>query len=175
VSSGPARRATLADRRLTLLFAVGALIALVVLVVALLTRSSSDAGQAAAPAPGAIHVATSKYGPILVDADGRTLYLFLADKHGRSTCDGSCAKVWPPLAASASTKPGTGISGTLLKTVRRDDGTSQVVYRNHPLYTMVADKRPGQMVGQAFLGTWFVVSPHGNAVTGGVKPSTGGY
>ena len=166
----------MADRRLTLLFGVGAVIALVVLVAALLTRSSSGSDKpAAAHAAGTIHVASSKYGPILVDADGRTLYLFLADTHGKSTCDGSCARVWPPLRASASTKAGTGISSSLLGTVRRDDGTAQVVYHHHPLYTMVADKAPGQMVGQAFLGTWFVVSPHGNAVTGGVKPSKGDY
>jgi predicted lipoprotein with Yx(FWY)xxD motif len=165
-----------ADRRLTLLFGAGAVIALVVLVATLLTRSSSGSDRpAAAPAASGIHVARSKFGPILVDAQGRTLYLFLADTHGKSTCDGSCARVWPPLRASASTKPGTGVSATLLGTVPRDDGSTQVVYHHHPLYTMVADKAPGQTAGQAFLGTWFVVSPHGNAITGGVKPSKGDY
>ena len=164
----------MADRRLTLLFVAGACVALVVLVAALLTRSSG-AAKPAAQAPGAIHVASSKYGPILVDARDHTLYLFLADAHGRSTCDGSCAKVWPPLRASARTTAGTGVSPQLLATVRRADGTSQVVYHGHPLYTTVADKAPRQMAGQAFLGTWFVVSPHGNPVTGGVKPSKGDY
>ena len=174
MSSGRARRESVADRRLTLLFAVGAVLALCVLVFALVSRSSGTT-KPPAPPPGAVHVASSKYGPILVDAQGNTLYLFLADTHGRSTCTGSCAKVWPPLRESASTKSGAGVAPALMSTVPRGDGTAQVVYHKHPLYTMVADKRPGQTAGQAFLGTWFVVSPHGNAVTGGVKPSTGGY
>ncbi len=174
MSSGRARRESVADRRLTLLFAVGAIVALIVLVIALATRSSG-ATKHPAPPPGTIHIGSSKYGPVLVDAQGHTLYLFVADTHGRSTCNGSCAKVWPPLRVSASTKAGAGVLPALLSSVPRGDGTKQVVYHRHPLYTMVADKTPGQFAGQAFLGTWFVVSPHGNALTGGVKPSTGGY
>jgi predicted lipoprotein with Yx(FWY)xxD motif len=174
VSSGPPGPGIVANRRLTLLFVVGAVVALVVLVAALLTRSSGATKHAAQPT-GKIHVADSKYGPILVDARGRTLYLFVVDEGGRSKCDAACAKVWPPLYASASTSAGAGVSRTLLTTVRREDGTTQIVYHRHPLYTMVADEAPGQTAGQAFLGTWFVVSPHGNAITGGVKPNKGGY
>src|SRR4051812_5797571 len=37
------------------------------------------------------------HGAYLVDAKGRTLYLFEADKTTRSTCTGGCAKFWPPL------------------------------------------------------------------------------
>jgi predicted lipoprotein with Yx(FWY)xxD motif len=166
---------TRADRRLTLLLAAGAVVAIVVLVLALISRSSGDEKSSPKQAGGTVHVATSKYGPILVNAQGRTLYLFIPDTKGKSTCYHGCAKVWPPLHPSASTHAGAGVSPEELTQVRRDDGTQQVVYHHHPLYTMTADTRPGQTEGQAFLGTWFVVSPHGNAITGGVKPSSGGY
>ena len=42
---------------------------------------------------------------------------------------------------------------------RRRDAGRQLVFHGHPLYTTTADTRPGQTEGQAFLGTWFVVSP----------------
>lgn len=174
MSSNAASRAGLPERRLTVIFAVGAVVALAVLVIALVSRSSGSHGGSASASAG-LHVGTSKYGPILVDAEGRTLYLFISDKHGESSCYGACAKVWPPLLESGAAKPGKGVTAALMTPVRRRDGTSQVAYHHHPLYRMSADKRPGQMAGQAFLGTWFVVSPHGNAITGGVKPSSGGY
>jgi predicted lipoprotein with Yx(FWY)xxD motif len=170
-TGGPART----DRRLTLLFAAGAVVAIVILVLVLMSRSSGAEKDTPKQASGTVHVGTSKYGPILVNAQGRTLYLFVADTKGKSTCYSGCAKVWPPVIASASTHAGKGVSPEELTQVRRTDGSQQVVYHHHPLYTMTADTRPGQTEGQAFLGTWFVVSPHGNAITGGVKPSSGGY
>ena len=173
--SPPQGGTTRADRRLTLLFAAGAVVAIVVLVLVLITRSSGAEKDKPTKASGTVHVATSKYGQILVNAEGRTLYLFIPDTKGKSTCYHGCAKVWPPVIASESTHAGAGVSPEELTQVRRDDGTQQVVYHHHPLYTMTADTRPGQTKGQAFLGTWFVVSPHGNAITGGVKPSSGGY
>jgi predicted lipoprotein with Yx(FWY)xxD motif len=171
------RRARAADRRLTLLFGVGAVIALAVLIAPLVSRSGGGGGESKTGADdtAAVRVAHSKFGRILVNAQGRTLYLFLADKGTRSTCKGSCARVWPPLQASGTPSGGAGVKASELSTTRRSDGSRQVVYHGHPLYTMVADKKPGQTEGQAFLGTWFVVSPAGNAVTGGVKPSSGTY
>lgn len=64
---------------------------------------------------------------------------------------------------------GAGRAAGKLTTTRRTDHERQLVYNGHPLYAMSADKRPGEMAGQGFLGTWFVVSPAGRGIG---KPRT---
>jgi len=150
----------------TALLAAAAL-AVAALAVVLVSRSSHAAGGPAArrPAPGAdVRVASSRFGRILVDGRGRTLYLFLQDHRGRSACSRGCARVWPPLTVTGTPQAGPGVRAAKLHTVRRRDGARQVVYNGHPLYRMSADVRAGQIAGQAFLGQWFVVSPAGRMV-----------
>jgi predicted lipoprotein with Yx(FWY)xxD motif len=63
---------------------------------------------------------------------------------------------------------GTGVRGSLLSLTRRPDGSQQVTYRGHPLYYYVGDRSPGDILCQdaeEFGGHWWVVSPHGDAVT----------
>jgi predicted lipoprotein with Yx(FWY)xxD motif len=152
------------------LIVVAAAAAVAVALVVLLTQSSSSqgggpgAGSAAAPPAPDVRVGHGKLGPMLVDAHGHTLYLFLEDRRGHSSCTGRCAKVWPPLVDTHEGRPqaGTGVHRALLGTTRRPDEARQVVYHGHPLYRMSADQRPGDMVGQGFLGTWFAVSPAGH-------------
>jgi predicted lipoprotein with Yx(FWY)xxD motif len=117
----------------------------------------------------AVRVARTKLGPILVNGEGHTLYLFLKDRHGRSSCYGGCARVWPPAIVSGTPRVGPGVAAAKLTTTRRTDHKRQLVYNGHPLYAMSADARPGEMAGQGFLGTWFVVSPAGRGVG---KPRT---
>jgi predicted lipoprotein with Yx(FWY)xxD motif len=158
-----------------------AAVAAAALVVALAHSSSDDraSGSTRATASGApaapadVHVRRTKLGRILVDRRGHTLYLFRKDRGGRSACSGACARVWPPLLVAGS-RPvgGHGIVAAKLTTTRRRDNALQVVYNGHPLYMMTADSRPGQTVGQGFLGTWFVVSPAGRQIG---KSHGGGY
>jgi predicted lipoprotein with Yx(FWY)xxD motif len=56
---------------------------------------------------------------------------------------------------------------------RRSSQARQLVYDHHPLYTTVADVRPGQTAGQGYFGTWFVVSPSGDLI--GHPKKTAGY
>jgi len=119
-------------------------------------------------------VARTKLGPILVNGQGRTLYLFLKDRHGKSTCYGGCARVWPPALASGAPRVGPGVAAEKLTTTRRTDHKRQLVYNGHPLYTLTADVRPGQINGEGFLGTWYVVSAAGNRI-GKLRPSASGY
>jgi predicted lipoprotein with Yx(FWY)xxD motif len=51
-----------------------------------------------------VAVANSKLGDILVDGDGRTLYVFTKDQGDKSACSGQCADNWPALVGDA--KPG---------------------------------------------------------------------
>jgi predicted lipoprotein with Yx(FWY)xxD motif len=121
------------------------------------------------PSPHAAKVALSPsaFGDILVDARGRTLYLFEKDMGGRSACDSSCATYWPPLLTHGRPTAGRGVKGSLLGVTRRTGGSTQVTYADHPLYRFVQDSRPGQTTGQnshAFGADWYVLSAAGKKI-----------
>jgi predicted lipoprotein with Yx(FWY)xxD motif len=159
--------------------AVVAVTAPVVLLVLLLTHSSPSAkgGSTAAPAPPpSVLVRRTKLGQILTDQRGRTLYLFGKDKHGRSSCFGACARVWPPAIVQGAPRAGDGIAAAKLTTTRRTPAARQLVYHGHPLYRMTADARPGQMEGEGFLAAWWVVSPTGHRIVApGMSTTAAGY
>jgi predicted lipoprotein with Yx(FWY)xxD motif len=140
----------------------------------LLTRSSDHGSKASSVrSVPSVRLAQTKLGRILVDARGRTLYLYLKDRGTRSACEGSCARVWPPATVTGTPTAGPGVVAAELTTARRRDHSRQLVYHGHPLYTLSSDIRPGQIGGEGFLGTWYVVSAAGNRV-GKLRPS-GGY
>jgi predicted lipoprotein with Yx(FWY)xxD motif len=118
---------------------------------------------------GSLALASSNLGKILVDGRGRTLYLFEADKGPSSMCDGACASLWPPLTTKGRPTAGPGVSASKLGTTERVDGTTEVTYNGHPLYTYSGDSAPGQTTGQgsrAFGAEWYVLSADGNTVEG---------
>jgi predicted lipoprotein with Yx(FWY)xxD motif len=163
-------------RRLIALATV-AVIAAVVLVIAATTGGGAQQPAPAAAsgayssdahtqrtAAGTVALAKSNLGSILVDARGRTLYLFEADKPGVSDCSGSCASIWPPLTAIATPRAGTGVTAGKLATIARPGGERQVTYNGHPLYTYAGDTKAGATTGQAldqFGAEWYVVNAAG--------------
>jgi predicted lipoprotein with Yx(FWY)xxD motif len=125
---------------------------------------------------GTVDLATSSLGPILVDSQGRTLYLWQADTGTKSTCTGACASAWPPLGTTGEPTAGNGVKSSLLGTTNRANGTEQVTYDGHPLYLFAGDTTSGQTNGQGsngFGAPWYVLSPAGNPLTGPTA-STGG-
>jgi predicted lipoprotein with Yx(FWY)xxD motif len=123
----------------------------------------------------AIKLRSSKLGRILVDAQGRTLYMFLEDGGGKSSCYGPCTRVWPPALATGTPVAGPGLIARKLRTVaRRASQVRQLVYNGHPLYTTDADAKPGDTNGQGVFNTWWAVSPRGKQV-GKANPDAGGY
>jgi len=138
---------------------------------------STDAG-ASAPVPQATGAAVSAQpttlGTILVDGQGRTVYVFANDKNSMSTCADACAANWPFVPAPASLpKSLPGVTGTV-GTTTRADGNRQLTITGHPVYTFVGDSTPGQTNGQGVNlngGVWTVVSPAGAPVT---NPSPAG-
>ena len=116
---------------------------------------------------GTVSLRKTKLGPVLVNSKGHTLYLFRKDRNGKSSCSGSCAKFWPPLLKRGKLTAGSGVKASLLGTTRRTNGSLQVTYNKHPLYTYVLDKTAGQTKGQgllAFGAKWYAVSAKGTAV-----------
>ena len=130
--------------------------------------SVASASSSSAKASTKVATANSMLGRILVDSHGRTLYLFLKDKKGKSACYGACAAYWPPLIASGKPHAIAGAKASLLGTTRRHDGRLQVTYRHHPLYRYAGDASKGDMNGQGLDdsgGKWWVLSPAGNKIT----------
>ncbi len=137
-----------------------------------LTACSDDDGGGSAngdggePAPDpVVQVEGSDLGQILVDADGRTLYLFLPDDQGgESTCYDDCEANWPPLAAEGELAGGDGVDGSLLGTTEREDGSTQVTYDGWPLYLFAGDETADDVNGQGVGDVWYVVAPSGEPI-----------
>lgn len=137
--------------------AVIPLVAVVVLAVSVATS-----GSATTTSSGSLLKTARINGvTVLVDARGFTLYWFVPDTPARSNCTGTCAAYWPPVTGSPAAGP--GVTGRL-GTIRRSDGSTQVTYDGHPLYTYVADTSPGQARGNDINlngGLWHEMTPTG--------------
>jgi predicted lipoprotein with Yx(FWY)xxD motif len=145
-------------------------------------ESSSQTGAYAPPAKGSEEEPASAgeaanvslapvgdLGKVLVESKGLTLYDFHKDEGGMSSCYGACAEAWPPLLTTGAPQPGNGASASMLGTVERKDGTMQVTYAGHPLYTFVEDEKPGESNGndvKAFGGQWYALKGSGEEAGG---------
>jgi len=127
--------------------------------------------------PATVGVASTGLGDVLVDRQGRTLYLFARDSGTTSACVGACAVNWPPLRVHGTPLVGSGAKPSDVGTTARRDGKRQLAYNGHPLYTFVSDNKPGDTNGEgvnAFGGSWFAVSPAGAKVAPRSQPPSGG-
>jgi len=134
----------------------------------------AETATAGIPVTGEATVNVSEstdFGPILVEGDGNSLYVFMADTQngGTSACgdDDGCATEWPPLVSQGSPVAGDGVDSSMLGTITRDDGTMQVTYNGWPLYLFEEDEAPGDTNGQGideFGGLWYLIAPTGEAV-----------
>ena len=145
-----------------------AMLVAAVLAAALVAGLATIAFSATPTKPATVKTRSNKLGKILVDGRARTLYLFEKDKNGKSACSGQCAKFWPPLLTKGKPKAGTGAKASLLGTTKRSDGTTQVTYNKHPLYTFLNDKnKPGSTKGEgldAFGAEWYVLGSNGKKI-----------
>jgi predicted lipoprotein with Yx(FWY)xxD motif len=145
---------------------------LMAIVLAAVLATSVLAGLAFAASkptkPATVKTRSTSLGKIVVDGRSHTLYLFEKDKNGKSKCSGRCATNWPPLLTKGKPKTGSGVSASKLGTTKRSDGTTQVTYGGHPLYTFVVDNgKPGSTKGEgvdAFGAEWYVVGTNGKKI-----------
>ncbi len=108
----------------------------------------------------------SDLGEIVVDADGRTVYVFDRDEpgSGESACTAECLEQWPPVVTDDDSPTADGVDGEL-GTIEREDGTLQVTLDGAPLYLFAGDGGPGDVTGQGVQDVWWVVGPDGQEVT----------
>ena len=142
------------------------------------TSASSARPKTANGQSATIGVANESLGTILVNSQGRTLYLFQKDAGAKSACTGACAADWPPLRVTGTASVGSGANASSVGTTARSDGKPQVTYGGHPLYLFMGDQKPGDTNGQgltAFGGGWYALSPAGTQIST-PNPSAGtGY
>jgi predicted lipoprotein with Yx(FWY)xxD motif/cytochrome c553 len=106
-----------------------------------------------------------EHGTYLTDTNGNSLYLFLNDQQGEeSNCADTCAQSWPPFLTGGELIAAEGVDESLLGTVRRSDGTTQVTYNGWPVYYFIRDKAPGDTLGQGVGTVWHLVSPTGRGI-----------
>lgn len=108
--------------------------------------SPTSSGSATAPTPSrsasthpvrtgtVLKTDNSDFGTMLFDRTGQAIYLFDRETRIRPRCYGACETAWPPVLTEGLPR-GTGDVRTgLLGTTRREDGSTQVTYAEHPLY-----------------------------------------
>lgn len=124
--------------------------------------SGTEAGGGGAEGndPLEIRAAASSLGQLVVDAAGRTLYVYVGA--GTTSCPSGCEAEWPPLVGAVTAGP--GITATL-GTRALGSGVGQVTIAGRPLYYYAGDTEPGASSGQGIGGTWFVVNGAGDPVT----------
>jgi predicted lipoprotein with Yx(FWY)xxD motif len=139
------------------------------------SSSSGGGGSSSGSSGGSSTVNVAKvtgYGSALVTGSGKSIYLLSTDPAGSSKCSGSCAKTWVPVTASGSPSAGSGVDSSKLSTFKRSDGTTQVLYDKHALYTFTGEGATSGEGQASFGGVWYLVAPSGSAIK---KSSSGGY
>jgi predicted lipoprotein with Yx(FWY)xxD motif len=136
------------------------------------TSGGSSSGGSSGSGTGTVMVGTvNGYGSVLVTASGRPLYILSSDPTGSSRCTGACAKTWRPLTVSGSPHAGSGVTSSLISSFTRSDGTTQVLYNKHALYTHAGSA--SSAAGTASDGgVWYLISAKGAAVK---STTSGGY
>ena len=83
----------------------------------------------------------------LTNSEGKSVYIFDKDEPNKSNCDTDCQKRWTKVEGIMTHSPD----------IKLIEGTEQLAYRKHPLYTFNKDEVPGDVKGDNFRTTWHLV------------------
>jgi predicted lipoprotein with Yx(FWY)xxD motif len=127
------------------------------------------ASASAAGGSAKVSLKKTSLGMILVNGRGRTLYGFTKDSRNKDRCvtTSGCLSTWPALAGTGKPTAGPGVKRSQLSTITLSNGSRQVTYAGHPLYTYVGDSSAGETdyVGALqFGGTWLAVNGAGKLI-----------
>lgn len=153
------------------LVAVAAVVAIMVTGCGSSTSSPKSATAAASSSSSGsgpvIKTRTTSLGTFLVDGQGRSLYLFEADKRNTSNCPSGCLSIWPAFSEKGKPSVSGGVSAAKLGSAKAADGSTLVTYNGHPLYYYAGDQNPGDTAGEGmnqFGAKWYVVKPSGSNI-----------
>jgi predicted lipoprotein with Yx(FWY)xxD motif len=136
---------------------------------------ATSTAHSASRSSATVSLRKTTLGMVLVAANGHTIYLFRKDRNDKSACTAGCAQFWPPVLIRGKPTAGPGVHAALLGTTRRPDGSLQVTYDKHPLYTYALDMRAGQTKGEGlskFGAKWYALSARGIAILKSATPTT---
>jgi predicted lipoprotein with Yx(FWY)xxD motif len=152
-------------------FPLPLVILLAVVLAASATVSALAGARPALPARGAtfhtVELRKTKLGKILVNSAGSILYEFSRDHGKQNSCVkiSGCQEVWPALAVQGKPSAGSGVSASLLSTIKLSNGSTQVTYAGHPLYIYATEPTATSYVGvKQFGGAWYALNAKGQAV-----------
>jgi predicted lipoprotein with Yx(FWY)xxD motif len=136
-------------------------------IVAFALVSAAIAGAKPTARSATLTTARTGLGQIIVNGQGRTLYLFEKDRHAHSACSGVCTAYWPPVLTNGKAIAIKGAKQSLIGSIARADGSRQVTYAGHPLYLFSGDTRRGQTNGeglQDFGAGWYALTLSGKKI-----------
>lgn len=130
------------------------------------TPADTTPADTTTPTPGGatLQLAKSSLGEILVDSAGNTLYLYANDTPTATACSTGCLGTWPALVSDGPVTVGAGLGLEDVGSVTAADGSTQVTFYGHPLYSFAGDAAPGDVNGQGIGGVWFVLDGEGTPV-----------
>jgi predicted lipoprotein with Yx(FWY)xxD motif len=132
------------------------------------TAPSEAPEQEPVPVTPDLAVGATSLGDIVVDGDGLAVYYYDPDTAGSgvSTCSGDCLVAWPSVHPVNEGDPVLdGVTGEV-GVITGTDGLPQLTLNGLPLYYFIKDAAPGDVLGQAKAGVWWVVAPDGTKITG---------
>jgi predicted lipoprotein with Yx(FWY)xxD motif len=140
------------------------------------TPSTTGSPQTTASSPPVVKTAdNAKFGTLLVDADGKTLYTLTAASGDAVACTGQCVTFWPPLLLPAGATTAVGSAGVTGLGTAEGVGGTQVTENGLPLYRFSADAAAGDANGEgisSFGGTWHVVKSGAASNSGATQTTT---
>jgi predicted lipoprotein with Yx(FWY)xxD motif len=126
--------------------------------------SAKPATPTATPALRAV-MNTTIGQPILVDADGMTVYLWTLDNPstGPSKVTGNLRVAWPFVLWGGTTSVGAGLDVSKAIAHVQSDNTNLLSYNGHHLYLWFNDHVPGDATGQG-VNNFHVLDANGDAI-----------
>ena len=145
------------------------------------TAPTTTTATSANPATNFSVGIASGVGNVLVDGKGRTVYILTSSGEKNVPCSDAsgCTDVWPDLplpSGTAAAHAGTGLTASLLGTMKLSDGETYPMYNGYLMYEYTGDSAIGQANGEgikSFGGTWHALSASGKPVK--TSGSSGGY
>ncbi|WP_183560795.1 hypothetical protein [Mucilaginibacter sp. SP1R1] len=121
--------------------------------------NNSKSTTSTAPANTIQLAVNTKFGSVMTDDKGKTLYFFAIDANGTSGCSGGCTTAWPTFYQPNLTLD-KGLDAKDFGTITRaSDGAKQTTYKGWPLYYFSGDAKAGDTNGDGLESIWFVAKP----------------